>query len=53
MTPTIELINCYYRAFNEKRFSDMVAMTTEDLAHDTNQAAAPLATPPSPHSWPT
>lgn len=36
---TTDLIQSYYKAFNEKRFKDMLALLTDDVAHDTNQGA--------------
>lgn len=34
---TTELIQSYYKAFNEKRFKDMLGLLTDDVIHDTNQ----------------
>lgn len=34
---TTELIHSYYKAFNEKRFKDMLGLLTDDVIHDTNQ----------------
>ncbi|WP_408096549.1 ketosteroid isomerase-related protein [Peredibacter sp. HCB2-198] len=34
---TTELIQAYYKAFNEKRFKDMLGLLTDDVIHDTNQ----------------
>lgn len=32
-----KLISTYYQAFNDKRFTDMLGLLTEDVVHDTNQ----------------
>ena len=37
MKNTIAIIQNYYRAFNEKRFSDMLALLHDDVVHDINQ----------------
>lgn len=36
---TEKLIQDYYKAFNDKRFSDMLALLSEDVVHDTNQGS--------------
>ncbi len=37
MKNTTTIIENYYRAFNEKRFSDMLALLHTDVVHDINQ----------------
>lgn len=37
MKNTTAIIEKYYRAFNEKRFSDMIALLHNDVVHDINQ----------------
>ncbi len=37
MKNTTTIIENYYRAFNEKRFSDMLALLHADVVHDINQ----------------
>lgn len=39
MNKTTELITAYYKAFNEKRFNDMLGLLTNDIIHDTNQGS--------------
>ena len=39
MNKTTELIQSYYKAFNEKRFNDMLGLLTNDIIHDTNQGS--------------
>ncbi len=36
---TYDLIQKYYRAFNEKRYQDMLALLSENVIHDTNQGS--------------
>lgn len=36
---TEKLIQDYYKAFNDKRFSDMLSLLTDDVVHDTNQGS--------------
>jgi steroid delta-isomerase-like uncharacterized protein len=36
---TEKLISDYYQAFNDKRFSDMLNLLTDDVVHDTNQGS--------------
>jgi steroid delta-isomerase-like uncharacterized protein len=37
MKNTTTIIENYYRAFNEKRFADMLALLANDVVHDVNQ----------------
>lgn len=37
MKNTATIIENYYRAFNEKRFNDMLALLHTDVVHDINQ----------------
>ncbi|MFP5457464.1 MAG: ketosteroid isomerase-related protein [Bacteriovoracia bacterium] len=37
MKNSLSIIENYYRAFNEKRFSDMLALLHPDVVHDINQ----------------
>lgn len=39
MNQTEKLIRDYYQAFNDKRVNDMLALLTDDIAHDTNQGS--------------
>lgn len=36
---TEKLISDYYKAFNEKRFNDMLNLLSNDVVHDTNQGS--------------
>ncbi len=38
-TKSKQLIEKYYRAFNEKRFEDMLALLADNVIHDTNQGS--------------
>lgn len=37
MNQAENLIRSYYKAFNEKRWTDMLNMLSDDIIHDTNQ----------------
>lgn len=39
MNATENLIRNYYKAFNEKRFHDMLNLLSDDVIHDTNQGS--------------
>ena len=48
---TSELIASYYAAFNAADYDGMVALLTEDVAHDINQARARPAARRSARFW--
>lgn len=39
MNQTEKLIRSYYDSFNEKRFTDMLNLLSDDIIHDTNQGS--------------
>ena len=48
---TPDLINHYYAAFNRQDWEGMLALLTDDIAHDVNQASAkPARTTSAPSS---
>ncbi len=50
MSPAEALVRAYYDAFNRGDHAGMLALLTDDVVHDPNQARGGTARPPSPPS---